>query len=86
MTGATSKCILRIDGRNKQIPCEQSKTILHSLIEGGVFLEANCGGRGTCGKCKIQVVRGEVLGKEGKKCRLIKIINIRPVRYIRWVM
>lgn len=72
MTGATSKCILRIDGRNKQIPCEQSKTILHSLIEGGVFLEANCGGRGTCGKCKIQVVRGEVLGKEGKKVQADK--------------
>lgn len=67
MTEVTPKYILRIAGRDGHIPCEPTKTILHSLIEAGVFLEANCGGRGTCGKCKIQVVQGAVADKEGKR-------------------
>lgn len=65
MNKAATKYILHMDGREECIPCMPEKTILHSLIEGGIFLEANCGGRGTCGKCKIQVLQGEVKGKDG---------------------
>lgn len=65
MNKATTKYILHLEGREEYIPCIAGKSILHSLIEGGIFLEANCGGRGTCGKCKIQVLHGEVNDKDG---------------------
>jgi ferredoxin len=67
MSKTASNYTLHIEGREQQLPCERDKTILHSLIEGGVFLEANCGGRGTCGKCKIQVLQGKVIGKDGNE-------------------
>lgn len=47
------------------LPCSPEDTILRSLINGGMFVEANCGGRGTCGKCKIQVLAGQVTDKDG---------------------
>ncbi|SMC46765.1 ASKHA domain-containing protein [Sporomusa malonica] len=51
------------DGRC--LACSPEDTILRSLINGGLFVEANCGGRGTCGKCKVQVIAGQVTNKEG---------------------
>lgn len=56
---------LYIEGNDLCLPCPQDKTVLRALIDGGVFLEANCGGRGTCGKCKIQVAQGQVMDKNG---------------------
>ncbi len=69
MIEAASTYTLHIEGSEQYLPCEQGKTILHSLIAGGVFLEANCGGRGTCGKCKIQVLQGKVIDKEGNEVK-----------------
>ncbi|WP_094606144.1 Na(+)-translocating NADH-quinone reductase subunit F [Sporomusa silvacetica DSM 10669] len=65
MIEASLTYTLLIEGDDRCLPCSQEKTILRSLIDGGVFLEANCGGRGTCGKCKIQVLKGQVIGKNG---------------------
>ena len=65
MIEASSVYTLRIEGEERSLPCEREKTILRALIDGGIFLEANCGGRGTCGKCKIQVLEGPVIGKDG---------------------
>ncbi|HWR45545.1 ASKHA domain-containing protein [Sporomusa sp.] len=65
MIEASSTYTLLIAGNDRCLPCSREKTILRSLIDGGVFLEANCGGRGTCGKCKIQVLKGQVIGKNG---------------------
>ncbi|WP_425058064.1 Na(+)-translocating NADH-quinone reductase subunit F [Sporomusa carbonis] len=53
---------LMIEGREQYIECSGNQTLLQALIHGGIFLEANCGGRGTCGKCKVQVLEGQVAG------------------------
>lgn len=38
-----------------------SKTSLLNIIqEKGIRMESPCGGRGTCGKCKIRILKGEV--------------------------
>lgn len=44
---------VRITGRKDQ-------TLMEMLKEHGIFLSAVCAGRGTCGKCRIQVLEGEV--------------------------
>jgi len=53
---------LTVEGVPLPISCAANQTLLRSLTNGGIFLEANCGGRGTCGKCKIQVLHGTVAG------------------------
>ncbi len=56
---------LIVEGDDRCLSCTQERTLLQSLIDCGVFIEANCGGRGTCGKCKVQLINGQVVGKNG---------------------
>lgn len=63
---------LFIEGANRCLPCDGKKTVLQSLVEAGVLVEANCGGRGTCGKCKIQVLKGLVTDKNGQPAQPVR--------------
>ncbi|MDR3172450.1 MAG: ASKHA domain-containing protein [Treponema sp.] len=46
------------DGGEQKIQSQPGETLLTCLQSAGVYLPALCGGQGTCGKCKIQVVSG----------------------------
>jgi uncharacterized 2Fe-2S/4Fe-4S cluster protein (DUF4445 family) len=39
---------------------EKGKTILDIAREAGVYINSDCSGKGTCGKCRIRVVEGAV--------------------------
>lgn len=56
---------ITIAGTEKLIPCSCEQTLLRALSDAGIFLEANCGGKGTCGKCKVQILSGRVAGPDG---------------------
>ncbi|MDF2569931.1 MAG: nqrF 2 [Sporomusa sp.] len=56
---------LLVEGEDdRTLSCSPEDTILRSLINGGIFVEANCGGKGTCGKCKVEVLTGQVTNKD----------------------
>ncbi|MFH1179714.1 MAG: 2Fe-2S iron-sulfur cluster-binding protein, partial [Candidatus Bathyarchaeota archaeon] len=38
---------------NKEIFAEKGDILLHRLQEEGVHIEALCGGKGICGKCRV---------------------------------
>lgn len=40
---------------NKVVAVPPGSTILEAAILGGVLLESTCGGKGTCGKCKVRI-------------------------------
>lgn len=42
----------------KAATCRAGMTILDAAREAGVYIESSCGGRGTCGKCKVQIESG----------------------------
>ena len=42
----------------KTIAAEKDKSILQSLKEAGIFLNSSCGGKGTCGKCRVIIKSG----------------------------
>ena len=44
----------------KKIKVIKEKTILELLQENDVYLEAICGGRGVCGKCRIKILTGRL--------------------------
>ncbi|MFZ5967530.1 MAG: ASKHA domain-containing protein [Bacillota bacterium] len=44
----------------KQILGTKDKSILNLLHENNLYISALCGGRGTCGKCKIRVLNGRL--------------------------
>ena len=37
----------------------KGKTILETARETGIPIEAACGGRGKCGKCKVKLLKGQ---------------------------
>lgn len=55
---ASGKVKISINEGKKEIEIESGKSLLNSLHEGGVMLSSACGGKGSCGQCKIQVLEG----------------------------
>jgi len=41
--------------QKRQIPAAEGQTVLQALQTAGIFVEATCGGGGTCGKCLAQI-------------------------------
>lgn len=50
--------ILINDDPEKSISTAGGKTLLSALVEKNIFLPSACGGKGTCGTCKCQVIEG----------------------------
>lgn len=48
---------------NKIFTADAGEVLDHVLGEQGIEINAICGGKGTCGKCKIVVAEGEVKGE-----------------------
>ena len=51
---------------DKKLSVEQGNSLLSTLSENGIYLSSACGGKGSCGQCKCQVVEGggEILDSE----------------------
>lgn len=56
---------LTING-DKELDVASGSTLLNTLSVNGVFLSSACGGKGSCGQCKCQVLEGggEILPSE----------------------
>lgn len=48
------------NGKSYRIPCAEKQSILDALIAHDVYFSAVCGGKGICGKCKIQLLEGSL--------------------------
>ena len=59
---ASGNVKLTING-DKDMEVESGSTLLNTLAVNGVFLPSACGGKGSCGQCKCQVVEGN--GRKG---------------------
>ncbi|MDD3173562.1 MAG: ASKHA domain-containing protein, partial [Herbinix sp.] len=42
------------------IECGVKENLLEAMIRQGIFVSASCGGRGTCGKCRLQLIKGKL--------------------------
>ena len=62
---ASGKVKLTVNGEN-QLEVESGSTLLNTLAVNNVFLPSACGGKGSCGQCKCQVIEGggEILPSE----------------------
>ena len=56
---------ITINGKDK-LEVEQGSSLLSTLAAHDVYLPSACGGKGSCGQCKCQVVSGggEILDSE----------------------
>jgi uncharacterized 2Fe-2S/4Fe-4S cluster protein (DUF4445 family) len=51
----------------KRIEIKPDASILESLKNAGIYLTSSCGGKGTCGKCRIIIKSGKAVSKSKMK-------------------
>lgn len=51
---------------NKSVEVPNGDTISQAAVAAGVQIESTCGGKGTCGKCKVEIKAGRVLACQYK--------------------
>ena len=66
---------IRLHPLGKQISVARGSSLIDVLHEFGV--EFPCGGRGSCGKCKVKLLQGEILPKPEHK-RKLKELGLSP--------
>ena len=49
---------ININNGTKELEVTSGNTLLNTLHENGVMLSSACGGKGSCGQCKVQVIDG----------------------------
>ena len=54
----SGKVIININNGTKELEVNSGNTLLNTLHENGVMLSSACGGKGSCGQCKVQVTEG----------------------------
>ena len=55
---ASGEITIDINKGQKELRAPAGKTLLATLNDGGVHLSSACGGKGSCGQCKVQVPEG----------------------------
>lgn len=61
----SGKVKLTING-DTELEVEQGNSVMATLNENGIFLPSACGGKASCGQCKLQILKGggEILDSE----------------------
>ena len=54
----SGKVKININNGTKELEVHSGNTLLNTLHENGVMLSSACGGKGSCGQCKVQVTEG----------------------------
>ncbi|MEG1897481.1 MAG: 2Fe-2S iron-sulfur cluster-binding protein, partial [Mucinivorans sp.] len=62
----TGKVTLDVNDGDKTLEVESGSSLLTTLSDNGIYLPSACGGGGSCGMCRVQVVDGggEILPTE----------------------
>jgi len=58
---------IRFEPSGVETEVEAGASILDSALDAGVHINASCGGKGVCGKCRVTVEEGEIEGGLSEK-------------------
>jgi len=53
----TGDVTITVNG-DRKITTEAGKSLLSTMADSNVFLPSACGGKGSCGQCRVQVIAG----------------------------
>lgn len=56
------QCTIKVlfDGGQKTINSHEGSTLMDVFHRNNIYVEAPCGGKGICGKCKVKILKGDV--------------------------
>lgn len=58
---------------DRQVQARAGKTLIESLSDHGIFLRSDCGGKGTCGKCRVKRLNSD--GRYETECACTHVIS-----------
>ncbi len=47
--------IITFTPQNKEIEVENGTNLLKAADQAGLYIEGDCAGKGTCGKCRVRI-------------------------------
>lgn len=56
--------IVKFIPMNKEISVPEGENLLNVIRKAGIFMDTPCNGNGSCGKCKVKILEGNVLQEE----------------------
>jgi len=62
--------VLKSETKSRSMTGKAGQTVLEVLGQNGIYLSAPCGGRGSCGKCKVRLLSG-ILSATGTDEKLL---------------
>lgn len=71
----TAKHTIHLISENQDIRAEKGQTVLEALIGAGIFLRTDCGGKGSCGKCRVTLAAGACAGGGAADGSEMKIVG-----------
>ncbi len=60
-------CSIRFEPSGRVVKVTRGMTVIRAARLAGLHVNSSCGGTGVCGKCRVQVISGEVLGGKSEK-------------------
>jgi len=69
----TGKCKVTVycNDKKRELFCEQGSNLKEVLAKNGFYIDAPCGGKGSCGKCKVKVSGAENVLPTNEEIRFI---------------
>ncbi|MHB1351479.1 MAG: ASKHA domain-containing protein [Desulfobulbaceae bacterium] len=67
MNGPTSTCRVTFLPSGRKVLATPGTLLIRAAREAGLHINASCGGTGVCGKCRIRVEQGSVVGGIGER-------------------
>ncbi len=58
-------CVITFEPIGLRVMAGPGRTLLEAARDAGIRMTSVCGGLGTCGKCRVQVIKGEVTAPRG---------------------
>ena len=69
MTAETT-CQIDVLSHGRKITAEKDERLLETLAAHNILLRADCGGKGVCGKCRVELIEGTGTITEAAACTL----------------
>jgi len=65
---AGEKHYIHLLSHDRQIKVNTESTLMELLLEQGILLRSDCGGKGKCGKCRVRILSNEGIFKTIESC------------------
>lgn len=67
---------IRIQPHGRKITAKKGRNLMESLVDHSIFLRSDCGGKGSCGKCRVETIGENGDRKSVTSCNFKVVENL----------